>query len=292
MEPTDPKQPAPDSPAGHDAAQRFDEVLRRLEAEPPERLPMEELARLADLSPFHFHRVFRGIMGETVRGYARRVRLERAAERLTGEADSVLEIALDAGYAGPEAFARAFKRQFGRSPSEYREGIGRPFVPAESVPPPIRVEQAPAVTVARVRHVGPYAEVGDAWKALMRWGWTRMVFRTPATFGMCHDDPDVAAPAALRYDACMVVSPRTKARAGVEIASLPAATYVVTEHRGPYAELGEAYGALCGEVETRPIGGVRYALGEPPSRELYLNDPRKTDPEDLRTEVWMPVVAR
>jgi AraC family transcriptional regulator len=72
-------------------------------------LALDDLAGLAGFSPFHFHRVFRGMTGESVQAHIRRLRLERAAQRLKHGGRSILEIALDAGYDSHEAFTRAFK---------------------------------------------------------------------------------------------------------------------------------------------------------------------------------------
>ena len=83
-------------------------------------LELEALARLACLSPFHFHRVFRGMVGETPVEFARRLRLERAAWRLRDKTRAVTEIAFDAGYETHEAFTRAFRAAYSTSPSGFR----------------------------------------------------------------------------------------------------------------------------------------------------------------------------
>jgi len=277
----------PDYQSRIQAACRF--LEERLDEDPP----LEEVARAAHFSPFHFHRLFRGITGETVRGYTRRLRLERAAHHLRhGEAD-ILPIALDAGYESHEGFTRAFSARFGVTPSEYRKAKQNTRAPATSTQTPqidVRIERFPGTTVACARHVGPYADVGEAWKTLMKWGWTRMVFGKARTFGLCHDDPDVTDPTRIRYDACMAVPAKTRVRnKAVELRTVPACSCAVALHEGPYSLLGETYAALFARVALDTVGGRRWRLGDPPSIEQYLNDPRKTKPEDLRTEIWMPV---
>ncbi|MFN5857788.1 MAG: helix-turn-helix domain-containing protein, partial [Pseudanabaenaceae cyanobacterium] len=93
-----------------------------------------ELSKLATLSPHHFHRIFRGVVGESVLEYARRLKLERAARRLRVTGRRVTEIAFDAGYESHEGFTRAFREYFGVSPSEFR---GQPpiHVPSPISPP-------------------------------------------------------------------------------------------------------------------------------------------------------------
>jgi AraC-like DNA-binding protein len=87
-----------------------------------EELSLERLARVAHFSPYHFHRIFRALVGEGVNEHVRRLRLESAAVDLKNTGRTVLEIALDAGYGTHEAFTRAFRQMFGVSPSQYRAG--------------------------------------------------------------------------------------------------------------------------------------------------------------------------
>ena len=84
-------------------------------------LDLAALARNAALSPFHFHRVFRGMLAETPLEMHRRLRLERAAGQLLGKDVPVTTIAFDAGYETHEAFTRAFRQAYGTSPSAFRQ---------------------------------------------------------------------------------------------------------------------------------------------------------------------------
>src|SRR6266542_210510 len=96
------------------AVQRaVEQIARNLD----EALDLETLARSACLSPFHFHRVFRGMTGETPLELIRRLRMERAAARLIESDGAITEIAFDAGYETHEAFTRAFRECFSTSPS-------------------------------------------------------------------------------------------------------------------------------------------------------------------------------
>lgn len=96
------------------------EAIRTITAALDTALDLEALASPACMAPLHFHRVFRGLCGETPLQMHRRLRLERAAWRLADGKDSVLRVALDAGYETHEAFTRAFRAAFGRTPTEYR----------------------------------------------------------------------------------------------------------------------------------------------------------------------------
>jgi AraC family transcriptional regulator len=92
----------------------------------------EDLAGRAYLSRFHFDRLVSSAVGEPPGAFRRRLLLERAACRLAGSDDAVIDIALDAGYTAPEAFARAFRRAYQVSPSEYRAAPTGTELPAAS----------------------------------------------------------------------------------------------------------------------------------------------------------------
>jgi len=273
--------------------QRIERICRLIEERLDEDIPLEELADAVHASMFHMHRVFRGITGETVRTYARRLRLERAAYHLIQRDDSILGIALDAGYDSHEAFTRAFARQFDMTPSAYRESgrdqrpIHSPSRDARTMD--IRIETVDPCTVAFVRHVGSYGDTGRAWATLMRWGWSKMIFGRPTTFGMSHDDPDVTPADRLRYDACLVAKPGTKTKGEISLRELPGGAFAVTEHRGSFELIGETYSGLFATVAISPVDGRRWMLGDPPAREVYLTDPRTVEPTAMRTEIWMPV---
>ena len=87
--------------------------------EPGARHTLESLAAVAHMSPYHFHRIYRALMGESVVDTVKRLRLAEAAQRLT-DAAQVTAVAHDAGYDSPQAFARAFRDFTGVSPSEFR----------------------------------------------------------------------------------------------------------------------------------------------------------------------------
>jgi AraC-like DNA-binding protein len=112
------------SPTARDA-RRVAEALRRIEAESHERLSLAELARGAAMSPYHFLRTFRQVVGMTPHQYVLHTRLHRAAVRLRRSDASVLAIALDAGFDDLSTFNRRFRRVMGRSPSAYRAGRDR-----------------------------------------------------------------------------------------------------------------------------------------------------------------------
>ena len=99
----------------------IEEVMRYIRTHIGEPLDRETLASVAGFSVPHFHRVFRAQIGESAASYVRRLRLHRAGQKLRMGAVDITEVALAAGYDSHAAFSKAFKQQFGVSPSEFRQ---------------------------------------------------------------------------------------------------------------------------------------------------------------------------
>jgi AraC family transcriptional regulator len=99
----------------------IEEVMRYIRTHISEPLDRETLADVAGFSVPHFHRVFTAHVGESAISYVRRIRLERAARKLRMGAVDITEVALAAGYDTHAAFSKAFRQQFGLSPSEFRQ---------------------------------------------------------------------------------------------------------------------------------------------------------------------------
>lgn len=101
---------------------RINRVLDYIDNHLDRELSLTSLAEVACFSPFHFHRIFRAMMGEPLNVFIKRLRLERAAAQLCNLPDKpITDIALDTGFSGSAAFARAFRDFFGMSASQWRE---------------------------------------------------------------------------------------------------------------------------------------------------------------------------
>jgi AraC family transcriptional regulator len=104
-----------------DHSECIEDVMRYIRSHIHEPLDRETLARVAGFSIPHFHRVFTAHVGESAISHIRRLRLERSARKLRMGAVDITEVALAAGYDSHAAFSKAFKQQFGLSPSEFRQ---------------------------------------------------------------------------------------------------------------------------------------------------------------------------
>jgi len=255
---------------------------------------LEELAQVAHFSPFHFHRIFRGMTGESLKAHLRRLRIEKAASRLWQTDDPIIRIALDSGFESHAAFSRAFKTQMGLSPSQWRSSPQdqTPFCTHDPIhhkgddEMEVKIVKMEQTRVAFVRHTGPYDQCGSAWNKLCtHLGPQGRLGGNPTFIGLSYDDPEVTPAAKLRYDACVDVDEEFEPAGDVGVQILPAGSFARTTHLGPYENLHLTYAALLGQ--WLPGSGRRFKLE--PTREIYFNDPETTAPEDLVTDIYLPL---
>ncbi|HEY0714177.1 MAG TPA: AraC family transcriptional regulator [Polyangia bacterium] len=288
-------------------------------------LDLEQLARTAALSPFHFHRIFRGMVGETPLELHRRLRMERAARALLESDEGVTAIALGAGYDSHEAFTRAFRSLYACAPSEFRQrgrvaldGCTRPpqvelaaasgihhrtvsradsepgFALRFVIPPFAKEETAmnaeikfmPPMRVATVRHVGPYNRISEAFARLHQSAAPAGLVRNkPTMLAIYHDDPETTPEAELRSDAAIVISNDAALPAGLGEQRISGGRYATFVHIGPYEKLGDAWAWLMGQ--WLPRSGQRVGSGV--SYEIYRNTPMDVPKDKLETEIYVPL---
>ena len=148
---------------------RMHRVLEHIDRHLDLPLELDTLAKVANFSPFHFHRLFTAWFGETLGEYVRRRRLELAAQRLVAQPRvPILQVALAVGFGSTEASARAFKTRFGSSPSAWRTSQvskrdqlkskrdqAPPTAPGNHGRMKVTIVDRQPVRVAYLRHVGP-----------------------------------------------------------------------------------------------------------------------------------------
>lgn len=234
---------------------------------------LEHLAAVAHLSPFHFHRVYRAIAGESVATTVRRVRMAQAAERLAAGTLPVTDIALDVGYDSPQAFARAFRAFAGMSPREFqRHGRAWGGAPSRAAkrgtlePDPLRVAivEHPAVRVHALRHLGSFGTIKDTFVRLRRWRAERGVAdRAHLRVGLSYDD--LADEKGCRYYAGVVLPEHVAPSDGIEIQDVPAGCYASHRLIGPYGMIEPTFNVLF--ATWLPRSG--YEPDDRPALELY-----------------------
>jgi AraC family transcriptional regulator len=247
---------------------------------------LPELAEHACLSPFHFHRLFTAIVGEPPAEYVRRLRLERAAHELSTSSRAVADIAREAGYGSQSAFTRAFGERFSCAPGVFRERErGRWAASAGEQRKLVgHLETVAPLRVAFVRHVGPYDGVRPVFERLAAWAAARSPVE-PLFLGLAHDDPHITPAAQLRFDCCIEVTADIHAEGDIGVTEVCGGEYASAVHRGPFERLAETYAWLALDFMPREGRSMRKA----PCVEIYLTPPERTAPDELLTDVLVPV---
>jgi AraC family transcriptional regulator len=203
----------------HRVNRAIDHVTRHL-AEP---LQLDDVAKVACFSPFHFHRIFRALIGETLHAFIKRVRLERALHMMSNDPNrSLTEIALALGFSSSSDFSRSFRTQYGVPPSAFdlelyrrtrREKLIDATLPDERhrlAQLPVgenpdgfapRIRTLPERRVAYIRVLNPYGSpaVGAAYTRMMAWAKERGL-TGGQWLGYQWEDPEIVPLEQCRYD--------------------------------------------------------------------------------------------
>ena len=282
----------------------IDRVTSYIHGHLDDELLLDGLADLAGFSPFHFHRIFVGLMGETVAEYVRRVRLATAVQRLLHSDEPVTTIALDAGYKTPAAFTKTFRQRFGVAPSALR-------TMARSAAYALLLEQ-PAIQAPLQRKLSPEIRHLPDLRVLYARGWGAIdysfslaadkAFTTlfcylqehalqnafTACLAITPDDLDTVPHDQCRIDAGVILKEGIQITPTDQVAVqlLPAGRWAVFQHKGPYDTLWQSWNVAY--RDWLPRSGERPR--DVPPLEIYLNNINHTPPEQLRTEILIPIV--
>ena len=272
-------------------------------------LNLDLLAERVGFSAYHYHRIFREIIGEPVKEYIRRLRIERAAYRLKVSEETILHIALDAGFKTHESFTRAFARQFRITPNEFRNNFLRAsrerkkqaqpkyiadyHAKAETTSRQVRLEHVRPIIVAFVRHVGPYDKLLDTdspmsllWDELFEWGnANKLINADSLLIGIPQDDPSITPPEKQRFDVCVQIPEFRNPSGHIGCQTISAGMFGVSRHYGSFDNLAEAYLHIYDSLVTTG----KYNLRTQTPFEVYGYSQVKGDIRIHFTDVYLPV---
>ena len=120
---------------------------------------LDRIAEEAGLSPWHWHRIYRSLMCETMHETVKRRRLYRAARLIAYSDKPFADIARECGYNNAQSFARSFRKAYGMLPQQYRDH-------RVSYSHPVSIEDRAAVPVAMLAHPGDCQQIGDSFDHL------------------------------------------------------------------------------------------------------------------------------
>ena len=285
---------------------RINKAFDYIEKHIDKQFSLAELAEVANFSKFHFNRIFWGVVGETPFQFINRLRLERAASLLcTNPGITITEVAYKVGFSDVSIFSRNFKARFNMSATQYRnlnqtnskqgqedsnhqhdEGASYLYFCFESqtlkwrtnmqMNKSVEVKALPEMTVAYIRHIGPYK--GDEqlfeklWNRLFTWAGPRGLVggKDFDSLIVYHDDPNVTDDSKLRTSVCISVPADTEVSGDVGKMEVEGGNYVVARFEVAPTEFEKAWEWVYGQ--WLPSSG--YQPDDKPCFERYPEEPK------------------
>lgn len=277
------------------------------------------MAEIASFSPYHFHRIFSYIVGETPNDFVSRIRLEKTAQMLLDNPKaSVSDIAFKCGFINASSFCRAFKTYFGLTTKEFREQekamyikngirysknckavskIGKHF---QQVNPlfcsvelnqliimdtKIEIKQMPQLNLIYCRHMGAFNQIGQAYEKLFRWAVPRgLITPETKTVTVYHDDPAITTIDKVRQDASIIVKGDVKVEGEIGKSTVAAGKYSVGHFEIKETEFEQAWNTMCSWLAK---SGFQPA--DSPTYEYYHNDYNEHPDHKFIVDICIPV---
>jgi AraC family transcriptional regulator len=285
--------------------QRINRVIDHLRANLDRQVKLEELARVACFSEFHFHRIFGAVSGETLNNFTNRLRLEKAARLLRYTDRSLTDIALACGFSSSATFSRAFRSGYDTSPSRFRKSgeikkskiCKELFSAQEYLLPmsaeekraafPVRLIDVPEREVAYIRVTNAFEmdRVIAALKTMIEWAKSQDIFSQAILFGMSVDDPHVTPKQLYRYEVCLASSVPFVCMEGISKLKMPAMRYAATR--------------VCGDIRMVTTAtdylfrgwliNSDYEPEHAPGLEIFLDQENATDWSHFELDICIPV---
>ena len=295
--------PSQKTPANSEYAQRINRVIDYLRANLDRQVKLQELAKVACFSEFHFHRIFGAVSGETLNDFTNRLRLEKAARLLRYSDHSLTDIALDCGFSSSATFSRAFRSGFDTSPSQFRKSgqikkskickelfSGQEYLLPMSAEEkreafPVRLIDVPERQVAYIRVTNAFEMDRAALRAMIEWAKSQDMFSQGILFGMSMDDPHVTPKHLYRYEVCLASSFPFECTEGMSKLKMPAMRYAATKVSGDIRKVATATDYLF----RGWLINSDYEPEHAPGLEIFLDKENATDSSHFELELCIPV---
>ncbi len=276
-----------------DYIRRINKVVEYINNHLDEEMDLKRLADVSNFSEFHFHRIFKSFQRETLSAYVTRIRVETAARLLRYTELPVETIAYNVGYEMPSSLSKSFKQLYGITPTEYRTNKDYFIMKKTESNPELKLKAPKFVelenkTTIYIRLTGAYSELDFPGTFAKLWGFVKehKLFSAGIEhIGIYYDDPKVTESSKLRSDVCLAVYKPVQPQGEIDVKEIPGGKYAVFSYQGPYNNLGTVYDTIFSE--WLPASGCE--LRNLPVFEKYCNDPTRTAPEKLKTEIYIPV---
>ena len=298
---------------------RINKVMDFVDRNLDQTLSLGVLADIANFSPFHFHRIFTVLTGETPGDFVQRIRIERAALLLQNDQRmTISDIAYSCGYGSVSLFSRSFRAYWGVTAKEFRQKEKAVFskdglqyskngqLLSKNVKETfdfdahlctvklnhlifmdtkVEIKEMPELKVIYVRHTGQFDQIGKAFEKVMKWAGARDLLNFPETktVTLYLDDPSVTVVEKCRQNACITVNDDVKVEGEIGKGIIPAGKYAVGRFRIDPSGFEKAWSTVClwiTESGYQPHGNPY---------ELYYSSPEDDARGKFELDICVPV---
>jgi len=293
---------------------RINRVIDFIDNNLNKELPLEFVSRISYYSPFHFHRIFSSIVGETINEYINRKRIEKIASILMdGGNQPITELAYKYGFKSGSTFSRAFNKYYGMSPTRFREKggdkyskickvdskNGKELITFEkyicginniknwlAMNAQIEVREMPEQKLVYINHVGDFNKIGEVYGRLFQWAGPKGILSSPnmKTITVYHDDPNVTQISKVRQSAGITVEGDIKVDGEVGIMTVPKGKFAVGRFEIPVTGFEKAWNSMCVWVAENG-----YDTRDGDYYELYHNDHMEHPEQMFILDICVPV---
>lgn len=303
---------------------RINRVMDFVEKNMNKSVDLSVMAQVAAFSPYHFHRLFTCIVGETPNNFVNRVKLEKAAQLLQDTTLTISDISWKCGFNNLSSFSRAFKAYFEISAKELRrldkaifikdgirfskdckvaskigkipQYINSQFCDVKLnqliiMNAQIEIKQMPKLHLIYCRHMGAFNKIGNAYEKLFKWAAPRgLVNSTTKTVTVYHDDPSVTSIDKVRQDASILLDSNIHAEVKAEgefcKSTVEGGKYAVGHFTIKETEFEEAWNTMCSWLTE---SGYQPADGC--TYEYYHNDYNEHPEHKFIVDICIPVAS-
>lgn len=298
---------------------RINRVMDYIGRNLAQRIDLAVMAEVALFSPYHFHRIFTYVVGETPNDFVLRIRLEKAAQLLhVNPKDSVSDIAFTCGFVNVSSFSRAFKSYFDMTTTEFRnqdkavyvkngirygknckavsrigkhlQQVNGQFCSVEFkqliiMDTKIEIKQMPELNLIYCRHMGAFNQIGQAYEKLFKWAAPRgLVTAATKIVTVYHDDPAITTIDKVRQDASILVEGNVKVEGEIGKSTVPAGKYAVGHFEIKETEFEQAWNTMCAWLT-----GSGYQPADSPTYEYYHNNYNEHPEHKFIVDICIPV---
>jgi AraC family transcriptional regulator len=286
---------------------RINNVICYIEDHLDDKLQLDELSSKASFSPFHFHRIFSAIVGETVNSFIIRKRIERIAAILTvGTNETLVDLAYRYGFSSASSFSRTFRKFYSVAPSEFKEKwiadnskICKAPVTYDqyiyaidkwlkwlTMNARIEIKELPAIKLAGIMHIGKPDKINNTYERLFKWADRKGILNTAGckVITIYHDNPRITEMSKVRQSACITIEDKIETEGDVVLIDLQKGKYAVGHFEISPVSFQKAWDSMCIWVMEN---GYNFRDGD--YFEVYHNDYRMHPEKKFLVDICIPV---